>query len=217
MRTPHRRPDILAADRTRRGAAQLVRAGRLVRAHRRWRSRRKAHSRGRPRDSRSQQPRGVQQSGAPAPAPGRRDPRAGRAALFRHQRLGRRTARRARAAAARAVRVRRAAASSSRGRRGCERARDQNRATGARSASRPGRDARPFVSRRQLSRDGALRATAARRFTSSRTRSASDMCRRPMRTGVPSAARTDEECGARAAAAVADCIDRRKAGTRSSR
>ncbi len=78
-------------------------------------------------------------------------------------------------------------------------------------ASRPGRHARPLVPRRELPGDGAVRRQPHAQPGRCRKRWACATCRRPMPIAAPSAAATAEECGTRAAAAVADCIDREEA------
>ena len=116
-----------------------------------------AAPRGRAFDPRHEQPRRVQQPRSPAPARRGRDPRAGRAALFRHQRLGGGTARRTREPLARAGRICRRPGFLHARRCRCERARRQDRSTGHREAARRGHRARPFLSRRDVPGDGPLR------------------------------------------------------------
>ena len=168
----------------------------------------------RPRDPRHEQPRRVQQPRPPASEAGRGDPRAGRAPVFRHQRLGRRAARASWPSAARAIRLRRRPRVLHPRRRRCQRARDQDRAPGV-AASRRAR------SSRATARITAPRTWRWRCRATARTQRQVDAAALgvhhvppPYAYRCPFGSHDADECGTRAAAAVADRIDALGAGRR---
>ncbi len=166
---------------------QLVRPGRLERAHRHRGRGGLLPGRARPALPRHEQPGRVHEPRPPAPRRRPGDPRAGRAALLRDRRLGRRAPRPARRAPPREVRFRGRAGllHPRRGRR--QRARRQVRPPGERPAPRVGDHAGPLLPRRELRRDGALRGRAGEPPGRRRATSTSTTCPRPTPTAAPSA------------------------------